>query len=115
MRASAELKLSKMGTATTPATLADLAGKVTMPAAKNELIKELMRLIGAKLDAAPPASEEDKAKLQALVSTEPKNPVGIKEAKIDGDWARVRVFGLKLDGYVLRKNDEGWQLVGTIR
>ncbi len=115
VRASAELKLSKLGTATTPNALADLVAKVGHPAVKNELIKELLRLIGAKLDAAPAVSEEDKVTLQTLISPDAKAPVGIKDAKIDGDWARVRVFGLKLDGYVLRKSADGWQILGPIR
>lgn len=115
VRASAELKLSKLGTATTPVALADLVAKVKHPAVKNELIKELMRLIGPKLDAAPAVSDEDKTNFQTLVSPDPKAPVGIKDAKIDGDWARVRVFGLKLDGYVLRKSPDGWQILGTLR
>lgn len=114
VRASAELKLSRMGTATTPAALAELIGKVNLPAVKAELVKELLRLIGAKLDAAPAATDEEKTALQAVVS-DPKNPIGVKELKIDGEWARLRVFGVKFDGYLLRKTNDAWAIVGQIR
>jgi hypothetical protein len=88
---------------------------VSHPAVKNELVKELLRLIGSRLDAAPVVTEEDKLAFQTLISTDPKSPVGIKEAKVDGDWARVRVFGLKIDGYVLKKSADGWQILGSMR
>lgn len=115
VRACAELKLSRMGTATTPAALADLITQVRHPAVRNELIKEMLRLIGPKLDAAPAPSEEDKATLVALVSPDPKNPAIVKDLKIDGDWARLRVSNQKIDGYVLKKFADGWQILGPMR
>ncbi|MBS1150067.1 MAG: hypothetical protein H6Q89_1765 [Myxococcaceae bacterium] len=115
VRASAELKLSRMGTATTPNALADLINQVRHPAAKGELVKELLRLIGARLDASAPPSEEDQKTLVGLVSSNPQDPPRVKELKIDGDWARLRTFGTKVDGYVFRKTTDGWQLLGPMR
>jgi hypothetical protein len=115
VRASAELKLSRMGTATTPLALSELITKVQHPAVRNELIKELLRLIGAKLDAAPKPSEEETATLVALVSPDPKTPVMVKELKIDGEWARLRIFNSKNDGFLFKKSNDGWQILGVMR
>ncbi len=115
IRAAAELKLARMGTATTPNALGELVTTVKHPAVRHELIKELLRLIGPKLDAAAEPSEEDKAALAALLSPDPKNPVKVKELKVDGAFARMRVLSQKVDGYVFRKVADAWQVLGPIR
>ncbi len=115
VRAAVELKLSRMGTGTTPAVLGELATQVRHPAIRNELIRELLRVVGPRLDAAPAASEEDKAAFVAVVSPDPKNPAIVKELKVDGDWARLRVSNQKIDGFVLKKFTDGWQIIGTMR
>ncbi len=115
VRACAELKLSRMGTATTPAALAEMVTQVRHPAVRNELILEALRLVGPRLDAAKPPSEEDKATVSALLSPNPKDPVKIRELRLEGDWAHVRVLSQKVDGYLLKKFADGWQVLGPTR
>jgi hypothetical protein len=115
VRAAAELKLSRLGTATSATSLADLIVATKHPAARNELILELLRLVGAKFDAGPVATEDDKAELVKLISPDPKNPALVREVKIVDDLARLRVVNQKIDGWVFRKFPDGWQILGQIR
>ena len=115
VRAAAELKLSKMGDPPDTTAFADLIGALKHPAARTEVIRGLVKAFNDRFNANAAANEADTAALALLISPDPKKPVPVRELKIVDDIARMRVTGQKFDGWLFRKFDDGWQILGPIR
>lgn len=115
VRAAAELKLSRMGDPATPTVFGDLIATLKHPAARNELIRELVKVLAPRFNENAPANDADTKAMVELVSPDPKNPASVRELKIVDDIAKMRITGQKFDGWLFRKVDDGWQILGPIR
>ncbi len=115
VRAAAELKVSRMGDAPDTAVFADLISALKHPAARNEMLRELVKVLTPRFQANSPAGDDDVKALALLVSPDPKKPAEVRELKIVDDIAKMRVSGQKFDGWLFRKFEDGWQILGPIR
>lgn len=118
VRAAAELKLSRLGVATTPEALAALAVSLdSHPAEQNEVLRELYGLVGTNFEksGAPCAPEEVSALHGVAVPKEKAEINRPDQCRVWESWAKLTLFNSNAKGVLFKKEESGWKMLGAYR
>lgn len=116
VKGAVALKLVKLGEKKTPEELVALADALPHPWLKAQVVQQLVKAIGADLTAGAAATgDELKALSDAAVPAAERASNQVYETKVAGGFAKVMVTNIRETGFLYRKGDGGWVLVGPLK